>query len=721
MEQKSPFYLIEMRKPLQYFALSFVFLLMSTMIQVNAQNPGNVINENITWLNPLPQGLDINRVRPFGTHSLLAVGKAGTMIRSTDNGQNWTYMKFPIYSDFYSIHFLDSNRVYVVGAGASGATYVYYSDDGANSFSQRYFDANISMRDIFFVNDSLGFMCGAVGRVAKTTDGGFSWNTQLTGVAQVYTSISFLNADTGFVGSSGTGLRRTYDGGQSWTAVTGYFLTDSYRVGFVNDTLGYVTTYGNRISRTTNGGVNWTTVFNPGLSDFNYDFYMLNKDTGIAVSGSYVYRTTNGINWSGPFLLTGNIRTCAITKSGTAVVSGFYGQIRYDASMPYSNFVNYDNQATGDLYNRIEFFNSSIGFICTDYGYIYKTTNAGQTWTAYRDTNLFADSFMDIAVIGSNKIAVTNFDGDVLVSSNNGQTFSVFNVNGQDPMYAIDFPSASVGYAVGANGKVVKTVNGGSSWTNLSFPSTSLPLKDVEFIDPTTGYIGGNGGYVYKTTNGGVSWSDVFVSGLWEIQQIYFVSQDTGWAIDNYGVVAKTIDGSATWTITDTIGLNLQTADLKFFDANFGIACGRSNLQSGANYSLTRDGGETWTDYAFYINTGLKGVYIADTTRVFFSGENSAIIFTGDSLLVTTMAEKNLTGETTFNIFPNPVQDVLYMPFTEMKNRDIIISDMEGKALIERMDFHETSLNVSSLAAGVYLLHFQNQYNQFEVRKFIKK
>ncbi|MEY4110639.1 MAG: hypothetical protein RLZZ46_994, partial [Bacteroidota bacterium] len=239
MEQKSPFYLIEMRKPLHYFALSFVFLLMSTMIQVNAQNPGNVINENITWLNPLPQGLDINRVRPFGTHSLLAVGKAGTMIRSTDNGQNWTYMKFPIYSDFYSIHFLDSNRVYVVGAGASGATYVYYSDDGANSFSQRYFDPNISMRDIFFVNDSLGFMCGAVGRVAKTTDGGFSWNTQLTGVAQVYTSISFLNADTGFVGSSGTGLRKTYDGGQSWTAVTGYFLTDSYRVGFVNDTLGY--------------------------------------------------------------------------------------------------------------------------------------------------------------------------------------------------------------------------------------------------------------------------------------------------------------------------------------------------------------------------------------------------------------------------------------------------------------------------------------------------
>ena len=698
--------------------------LMLTPHLLRAQSASNVINDQIQWLNPLPQGLDINRIRPFGTHSLLAVGKAGTMIRSNDNGQTWAYLKFPVYADFQSMHFLDSNRVYVVGSGPYGATYVYYSDDGAQSFTQRFFDINIAMRDIFFVNDTVGYMCGNIGRVSKTTDGGFSWNTQTTGVAQTYTSISFLNADTGFVGSNGTGLRRTTNGGINWTAVGGYTLTDSYRVGFVNDTIGYVTTYGNRISRTINGGLNWVTVHNPGLSDFNYDFYMVNKDTGIAVSGSYVYRTTNGTNWTGPFLLTGNLRSCAITKSGTAVITGAYGQLRFDSSMPYSTFVNYDNEATGDVYTRIDFFNPTTGFVCTDYGITYKTTNGGLSWTAYRDTILFADSFTDMAVLGSSKIALTNFTGSVFVSSNNGSNFTESNVNGIDPMYAIDFPSANIGFAVGANGKVVKTINGGTTWTNQSnFPSasTNLPLKDVHFLTTATGYIGGNGATVYKTTNGGASWTSTFVSGLWEIQQIYFLNADTGWAIDNNGVVAKTTDGNITWNITDTIGLNIQVSDLKFYDANFGIACGASNLQSSANYSITRDGGLSWTNYAFYVNIGLKGIYMADTSRIFFTGSNSSIIVTGDSLVVTSLQSEESSHVSGLKIYPNPSDSYIIVEGMPEGTDEIFISDIEGKMILRKKVTTGTPIDIKSLSTGMYLLHTRNKKHEFCAIRFQKQ
>ena len=88
---------------------------------------------------------------------------------------------------------------------------------------------------------------------------------------------------------------------------------------------------------------------------------------------------------------------------------------------------------------------------------------------------------------------------------------------------AVDFPSTSIGYAVGNGPKTVilKTTTGGSSWKELnpSFPWQASELHDVKFIDINTGFaVGGtflNGnwkGTILKTTNGGSDWT-VAISG----------------------------------------------------------------------------------------------------------------------------------------------------------------------------------------------------------------
>jgi photosystem II stability/assembly factor-like uncharacterized protein len=67
--------------------------------------------------------------------------------------------------------------------------------------------------------------------------------------------------------------------------------------------------------------------------------------------------------------------------------------------------------------------------------------------------------------------------------------------------------SNNVGYAVGNNGNIIKTTNGGQSWTSI-FSPTSGQLKAVDFVDELNGYIAGNNGIIYRTTNGGISWTN---------------------------------------------------------------------------------------------------------------------------------------------------------------------------------------------------------------------
>ena len=74
----------------------------------------------------------------------------------------------------------------------------------------------------------------------------------------------------------------------------------------------------------------------------------------------------------------------------------------------------------------------------------------------------------------------------------------------------IYFYDTNIGYAVGFGGTIIKTTNGGSSWTNLSSGTTN-DLYSMDFIDASIGYAAGEvneTSSVIKTTDGGVSWID---------------------------------------------------------------------------------------------------------------------------------------------------------------------------------------------------------------------
>ena len=71
-------------------------------------------------------------------------------------------------------------------------------------------------------------------------------------------------------------------------------------------------------------------------------------------------------------------------------------------------------------------------------------------------------------------------------------------------LHSVKFIDANTGYAVGGRGTIIKTTDGGVTWTWL--PSgTENVLYSVFATDANTAYVVGTNGTILKTTNGGTN------------------------------------------------------------------------------------------------------------------------------------------------------------------------------------------------------------------------
>ena len=139
-------------------------------------------------------------------------------------------------------------------------------------------------------------------------------------------------------------------------------------------------------------------------------------------------------------------------------------------------------------------------------------------------------------------------------------------------LHTVYFADANTGYAVGEYGIILKTNNGGSSWSAQT-SGTNDWLISVYFTDPNTGYAVGGGGTIIKTSNGGANWSSQ-ISGTGDhLYSVYFTDADSGYAVGNNGTMLKTSNGGSNWSIqTKRTGDHLYS--VYFTDANTGYIVG---------------------------------------------------------------------------------------------------------------------------------------------------
>ena len=71
-------------------------------------------------------------------------------------------------------------------------------------------------------------------------------------------------------------------------------------------------------------------------------------------------------------------------------------------------------------------------------------------------------------------------------------------------LLSVQFVDAMTGWAVGVNGTILKTSNGGTTWAS-QFSGTFEPLRSVHFFDGQVGWAAGSKGTILATINGGGS------------------------------------------------------------------------------------------------------------------------------------------------------------------------------------------------------------------------
>lgn len=124
------------------------------------------------------------------------------------------------------------------------------------------------------------------------------------------------------------------------------------------------------------------------------------------------------------------------------------------------------------------------------------------------------------------------------------------------------------------------------NWYQIGSGTTSR-LNTIDFPSATVGYIGGNDSTLLKTTDGGQTWSPVNFTGVTyypggeHIVKLQFVSETTGFmTVGPYSGSYKTTDGGQTWTALQLSSNLCYNEGLYFIDENNGFIGGSGCFQS---------------------------------------------------------------------------------------------------------------------------------------------
>lgn len=142
------------------------------------------------------------------------------------------------------------------------------------------------------------------------------------------------------------------------------------------------------------------------------------------------------------------------------------------------------------------------------------------------------------------------------------------------------------------------------SWRN-PLPQGNT-IHDVQFMNGTKGFGVGDGGTILKTVDGGYTWSRIETSFQANLNSVFFVDSLLGFAISgtDYGYLVKTTDGGATWNLLHYFD-TFYMYDVWFTDALHGTAVGEEGVFTTHNGGITWlwNGPYTWNYAVWYTNT----------------------------------------------------------------------------------------------------------------------
>ena len=201
---------------------------------------------------------------------------------------------------------------------------------------------------------------------------------------------------------------------------------------------------------------------------------------------------------------------------------------------------------------------------------------------------------------------------------------------------ALRFPALAGGrhgYAVGINGLISATRDGGETWAPLSRSLTVHQMNGVTFVNRDTGFAVGTNGLILRTVDGGGSWSPrPAVTGL-DLHVVEFPTPRIGYVVSHSGLILKTRDGGNSWDCL--IGLPESCPQSVIEDDFNGISFPNGPdtgyaVASGGHILKTTDGGQSWTAQNSGTDARLMYVDCVETRNCVAVGDLGTLLKTAD-------------------------------------------------------------------------------------------
>jgi len=332
---------------------------------------------------------------------------------------------------------------------------------------------NQNLYDVKFINKNTGWALGDAGIVLKTTNGGINWinipNPSII-AGGILSTVFPVDSNFVYVVGGHEVILKTTNGGNNWITIrngpygTGTGFESAY---FLNkDTGWFCGSY--RVLRTTNGGMTFDSagIFWGSL----HDIYFKDFNTGVICGDGIVFKTTDGgLNWFNSNVPTNGhypmFRRFGYAEKKYLWVAGYNASVFFRSTDFASTWSKVDSTRGGF---GIFFLNKDTGFVGSGLNQLLKTTNGGYNWKRERtDTNVLA-----------------------FIS-------------------AICFASDSLGWYVGAVGKIYYTSTGGLPLVINSINSGKIP-KNYELYQNYPNPFNTQTNIEFDITESGIYKLDVF-------------------------------------------------------------------------------------------------------------------------------------------------------------------------------------------------------------------
>jgi photosystem II stability/assembly factor-like uncharacterized protein len=304
------------------------------------------------------------------------------------------------------------------------------------------------------------------------------WELVGSGVTSSLNGISFVDQRKGFIVGGGGVVLVTHDTGKTWAPIHVESGVGFHGVSFSDASHGVIGGTSGRIYRTHDGGSTWTRAVVPDTGSLNIiDIKMVTPATGIAVGSKPALRI-----WE-------------TNDSGKSWVAQDSSWFRTD--MPSSNMT-------------LSATRTEILFPTPDTGYIIlagslRSVDGGKSWVVVvprsdnATTGYSGGHFFD----GRRGLLAGQYYGAISYTQSAGDTNVMrTSFKAED----VHFPSSMIGYAVSGNPLtgIQRSSDGGMTWTAQPVPVAGWLMR-VHFINPNIGFAVGANGTILRTTDGGGS------------------------------------------------------------------------------------------------------------------------------------------------------------------------------------------------------------------------